>query len=674
VSAPPIDNWRSTVRRRLFLAAVVLALWAVGIQARLVYLQVNRHDELQTRAERQSARTIPIAAKRGDILDRQGRVLAYSVDSDSVYAAPGEIQDPSTAAALLCAALEDCTTKDREALLARLRQKKSFVYVRRQVTPAQARRIAELALDGVDFIKEDRRFYPKKELAAQLLGFVGVDNQGLAGIEAAYDSQIRGAQGKLLYQTDARQRAFSRIERPPTAGATVQLTVDEYLQHIAERELRHGVIRNRAAGGSVIIMDPNTGQILAMASEPSFNPNTFATADPEQRRNRAVQDIYEPGSTFKVITASAALEERVIGVEDSIDVSGGRIRFGLRVIDDTHDYGVLSFTDVIVRSSNVGAIRVGLRLGPERLGVYARRFGFGRTLSPDFPGETGGILWDPAKLNESALASMAMGYQIGVTPMQMATAVSSIANGGDLFQPRVVRALIRDGRRLEVKSKPIGKTVTADTAAALTSIMEQVVERGTGETAQIAGYTIAGKTGTASKLVDGRYSSTDNNASFVGFLPSRNPVATIIVVIDSPRAGRRMGGPVAGPIFQRIAEATLRHFGVPPTLKAPPVLVERRSDQGDIRPVRSPRETSIVAVEASGRSRDLPDFRGLSARESLRILTRIGVAAHLEGSGVVAGQTPAPGTPIEPGMTCELWLVRAPVEIAWRGAGRRARD
>ena len=266
------------------------------------------------------------------------------------------------------------------------------------------------------------------------------------------------------------------------------------------------MIRNRAAGGTVLVMSPKTGEILALANEPTFNPNAFASASPEHRRNRAVQDLYEPGSTFKVVTASAAIEEHVVGVNDIIDVSGGKIRFGSRVIDDTHDYGQLSFTDVMVKSSNVGAIKVGLRLGPERIGSYVRRFGFGRALSPDFPGETTGIVWDPMKLDNSALASMLIGYQIGVTPLQMATAVSSVANGGDLIQPRVVRALIRDGKRQDVKPTVLGRTISKDTAATLTNIMEQIVERGTGTLAQVEGYTIAGKTGTAAKLINGRYS------------------------------------------------------------------------------------------------------------------------------------------------------------------------
>ena len=668
---PTPSNWRATIHSRLLIGAAVFMLWAVGLQARLLYLQVHRHHDLQLRAETQSARTMDISAKRGDILDRHGRVLAYSVDADSVYGVPSEIEDPAGASLLLCKALTDCTPKEQQLLVGRLQQKRAFVYVRRRVTPHQARRIEELGLTGIGFIKEDRRFYPKKQLASQLLGFVGVDNKGLAGIEASYDGQISGALGKLLYQTDARGRAFSRLERPPTAGATVELTIDEYLQYVAERELRDAVSRNRAAGGTVLIVAPKTGEILALANEPTFNPNTFSAASPEHRRNRAVQDIYEPGSTFKVVTASAALEEHVIGADDLIDVTGGKIRFGSRVINDTHDYGVLSFTDVMVKSSNVGAIKVGLTLGSERLGLYVRRFGFGRVVSPDFPGETTGIVWDPQKLDNSALASMSMGYQVGVTPLQMVAAVSSVANGGDLIQPRLVRALIRDGKRVEVKRTVLGRTISNDTAATLTGIMEQIVERGTATYAQIDGYTIAGKTGTAAKLVNGRYSNTDYYASFVGFLPSRNPVATIIVVIDSPHAHGYYGGPIAGPVFQRIAEATVRHLSVPPTLNAaPPVLVARRTESSEIHPVRDGRDASIVHVATNGDVHDLPDFRGLSAREALRTLTKIGLTARFTGSGVVTSQVPAPGTPIEPGIAFELKLERIPVAAASLAVGQ----
>jgi cell division protein FtsI (penicillin-binding protein 3) len=378
--------------------------------------------------------------------------------------------------------------------------------------------------------------------------------------------------------------------------------------------------------------------------------------------------LYEPGSTFKIVTASAALEEKVTRPTDLIDVSAGMIRLGSRVIYDDHRYpGALSFENVIVKSSNVGAIKVGLRLGPERLGLYAKRFGFGRPVSPDFPGESPGILWDSAGMSDSALASMSMGYQVGVTPLQMAAAVSSVANGGFLYEPRVVRAVIKGGKRIPVPHKLIRRTISPGTAATLTGIMEQVVERGTGRRAQLDGYTVAGKTGTAAKLVGGRYSKSDYNASFVGFVPSRKPVFAIVVVIDSPHRIGYHGGIVAAPVFQRIGDAALRLYGIPKTLNPePPVLVahhERTSEVQTSGPTETPAAVSPAAVfeaYAAAQSSTFPDLRGLSARDALHALAQIGLTAKLHGVGLVVEQLPEPGDPLDRDTSCRLWLERQP--------------
>ena len=379
------------------------------------------------RAERQHLRTIDAPAKRGDIVDRKGRVLATSVDADTIYAVPSEISDAEATVAALCRALTDCVNKERTTLTGRLAHRGSFTYVRRQVSPDQKRRVEQLNLDGVGFMKENKRFYPNKELGAHVIGYVGIDNNGLSGLEAAYDSRIRGKGGRVLVQTDAKRHAFSRFERPPTVGSTIELTIDQYLQHVVERELHAGVVANRAAGGSAIIMNPHTGEILAMANEPTFNPNAYREFGDNARRNRAVQDLYEPGSTFKVVTASAAIEEKVMPIDSWIDTNPGIIHITGRPRPVTeyqhHNYGVLSFTDVLVRSSNVGAIKIGLRVGTERLSRFVSRFGFGRPVSPDFPGESPGIVWATDKWTESALASVSMGYQVGVTPLQMVAAV-----------------------------------------------------------------------------------------------------------------------------------------------------------------------------------------------------------------------------------------------------------
>jgi cell division protein FtsI (penicillin-binding protein 3) len=637
-------------------------LWTAAIEARLVYLQVIDHADLMARADRQQTRTVVPPAKRGEIFDRNGRLLAYSVDADTVAADPSEIDDPNSVAASICAALDACKAERRMDMARKLGRRGAFVYVARQVTPSEARRVKDLGLPGVMLLKESRRYYPKAELGAHVLGYVGLDNVGLGGIESAYDSLIRGKDGKVLIQTDAKRHAlFSRVERPATAGADIELTIDQYLQYIAERELRAGVQANHAAGGTALIMDPRSGEILALANWPTFNPNAFARADDDARRNRAIQDLYEPGSTFKIVTASAALEHRVITPETPIDTSPGYITFGSRIIHDTHHYGLLTFTDVIVKSSNVGAIKVGQKLGPQLLGEYVDRFGFGQALAPDFRGETPGIVWSPDRLDPSALASVSMGYQVGVTPLQMATAVSAIANGGHLVQPRVVRAFIKDTRRLEVPHKVLRDAIAPETAATLTAIMEQVVERGTAKAAQIAGYTIAGKTGTAAKLVNGRYQKSDYNASFVGFFPSRKPRLTILVVIDSPHGNGYTGGAVSAPVFKRIAEASLTYLGIAPTVDPPPpVLVARHDRDGEPEAITQPAraDAPLAAMIEPARRGLMPDLRGLSAREALRLLTRIGMSARMNGDGVVVSQHPQPGSALVRGDACNLRLGR----------------
>ncbi|HMD35855.1 MAG TPA: penicillin-binding protein [Vicinamibacterales bacterium] len=665
-AAVPFD-WRVTLKRRVAVVAACLALWVAGIEARLVFLQVIDRAMLSALANRQTMLTREAPAIRGDIVDRRGRILATSVDADTIYAVPSEIADPAAAARQLCLALGDCSDRERQLLVERLGHNRQFAYVRRQVAPDLARRVLALNLDGIGFLTESRRFYPNKELASGLLGYVGVDNTGLAGLESAYDQQIRGRPGKVLVQTDAKRHAFSRFERPPTTGSTVELTIDGYLQHVAERELHAGIAENHAAGGAAIILNPHTGEILAMANEPTFNPNAYREYDESERRNGAVQDLYEPGSTFKIVTASAAIEERVFDVDQPIDVTGGQIHIGGRVVHDTHNYGVLSFTDVIVKSSNVGAIKIGFKLGTDRLSQYVARYGFGRQVSRDFPGESPGIVWNPAKWTDSALASVSMGYQVGVTPLQMVAAVSAVANGGEYIEPRVVRAIDHDNRRYLVQPTVVRRAITPETAATLTTIMEGVVERGTARAARLDRYTIAGKTGTAAKLVNGRYSGTDYNASFVGFVPSRNPAVAIIVVTDSPHGSAgHTGGMVSAPVFKRIADATLRYLGVPPTVDPDdPILITRQADttalvdEGDVRePI-----VSVVAARAAaadGAPIAVPDLRGLSAREAVRALVKLGLNARASGDGFVVSQAPGAGSPLEPGTTCQLVLARTP--------------
>jgi cell division protein FtsI (penicillin-binding protein 3) len=665
MSVAASETWRHTIRYRLAVVAVVAAAWVLVIEGRLAYLQLVRHADYVARAERQQMRTLEIPAKRGDIVDRNGRVLAYSVDADSIYAVPSEIKDASRMVTQLCRALDDCDRELRATLAERFAdvpadepgarpRRRAFAWVQRQASPDEARRVEALDLEGIGFVKESRRFYPNMSIAGPVLGYVGLDDKGLGGVESAYDSVIRGKPGRALVQIDAKRHGFSRTEQPPTSGANVELTLDTVLQWIAERELKAGIKEHGAKGGTVIVMDPWTGDILAMATQPTFNPNAFASADPASLHNQAVESIYEPGSTFKIVTASAALEEGVIRPTDVINVAPGRITIGSRTVRDTHEYGDLTFMDVVVKSSNVGAIKVGFMLGPERLSRYVRRFGFGSRTDVGLSGESPGIVW--SQLSDSALASVSMGYQVGVTPLQMVTAASSVANGGQLMQPRLVRAITDAHGRTEIPPRLLRRTISEKTAATLTAIMEEVVNRGTAKAAQIEGYRIAGKTGTAAKLVDGAYSRSDYMASFVGFLPSRNPAIAMLVVIDSPSRGSHFGGLVAAPIFKRIAEAAIRRLGLPRSVDPlPPVLVDRRSAPPAV-PVSGPAIPELVP-RASGPG-ELPDLRGLSARDASRTVLELGLRPRIHGDGIVTAQRPAPGTSVDAATGCDLWLER----------------
>jgi cell division protein FtsI (penicillin-binding protein 3) len=659
-------EWRATVRSRMLVCAAVFALWTVGIEARLVYLQVIARAELQARADKQQLMTMTAPFKRGAITDANGRLLAFSVDAFTVAADPQHVEDGPKTVRLVCEAVR-CDVRRRLELEKEIvdlaAAGRAYIVIQREVSPDLADRVRALDLNGVGLYPESKRYYPNKSLAAHVLGYVGRDNVGLAGLEATYDLIIRGKEGRFLLQVDSRRKAMAVREAvPATAGDSLELTIDQYLQRIAERELEAGVKEHNAASGTVVVMNPQTGAILALANYPTFNPNVYGAFSAEDRKNRVTQDVYEPGSTFKLVTASAALEERVVGVSDMIDCAPGWIRIAGRAkpINDVHAYGLLSFEDVIVKSSNVGAIKAGMRIGAERLSLYVNRFGFGQVLSPDFRGQTAGI-WRPSDLNESGLASVSMGYQIGVTPLQMAAAVSSVANGGTLYEPRLLRAIIRNGQREPVSPKALRRTVSPETAATLTGIMEAVVERGTATAAKIDGFTVAGKTGTAARIVDGAYSKSEYHTSFVGFAPSRQPALTVIVVIDSPHGKvTAYGGTVAAPIFKRIAEASLRHLGIGATVNSPSPVLSVRADSGVALPQPSLVGVAGLRNERIQTAQDgvMPDLLGLSSREAVGTVTRLGLAPRTSGTGFVIEQSPEPGVPLVAGEIAMLKLAR----------------
>lgn len=660
----PLDPnaWRRTVRGRLLFVAGAFTLWSAAIEGRLLYLQVYDHQHLVEEARNQQQNIIEIPARRGDIVDRHGRMLAYSVDADSVYAVPPQVKSPAQTVDKLCKALDGCAPDERRTIETRLSSKRSFVYVRRRVTTEQARRVAELGLPGISLIKEPRRFYPNRELAAHVLGYVGDEQKGLAGLELTYEKEyLRGEDSKVIVEKVSTKRELTRIGDPPTPGKTLELTIDENLQYIAERELRAGIEANRAAAGSVVMMDPNTGEILAMANEPTFNPNDIGRVPDDLRRNRAVQDIYEPGSTFKMITATAGLEEGVVWPEKWIDTGNGSLKMGSRVVRDTHAHGTIPFREVIALSSNIGSIKVGWELGVDRLYKYVKQFGFGTRLSPDFKGsENAGIVYRPEEwTHDGALASVAMGYQISVTPLQMAAAASAIANGGELVQPRILRAIIDGNRRQVIPRKVVRRVASPKTFATLVPILEEVVESGTAKATQIEGFTVAGKTGTSAKLVDRHYSKSEYNASFIGFAPSRNPAVTIVVWIDTPRAGSTYGGVVAGPVFQRIASQALRYLAVPRNVNPETPILVRHETGSELR-VAGPARPMTILTPAPLQNGELvlPELRGLGGREALRVLARLGLSARVSGDGVVLEQEPPAGTAVEAGAACRLALGR----------------
>ncbi len=671
---PPAD-WRDTFTHRMSVLACLALAWMAAVGVRLVYLHVVQHDELLAKARRQQEGRQVVHAPRGEILDRHGASLAMSVRGYGLEAARNYVEDPEQSAARVCAVLDHCTAEDRRDMARAMRLPRSekaarYVFLRRQITEDEAARVTGLNDPGVRPVPVQHRYYPAGPIGAHVVGFVDADNVGRTGVEHAMDGRLAGKPGLRISQLTAlrnHKRLSTRVLQEPTPGVTVETTLDRELQYFAESALMAAVRDHGAQGGSVIVMDPWTGDVLAMANAPTFDPNRPGDFAPEVRQNRAAQHIYEPGSTFKSFIAAAALDALRLSPARIYDVSAGYVQFGRRRIRDDHRYSLLSFTDVIVKSSNVGAIKIGLQLGPEVVSRYVSRFGFGEVLARDIPHQRSGLVdRNMAQFGPSALASVSMGYQIGVTPLQMLTAVSSIANGGELVVPRVVRATVADGVRSEIPRKIARRTIPPHVAAELTAILEQVVERGTATRARIEGYTIAGKTGTAAKLVGGRYSKSEYNASFVGFLPSRQPRVAIIAVLDSPRRSGYYGGIVAAPLFRAVAEHALRRLGVPPNVNpAPPVLVaeDRPARAAAPVPVHHLGARPSVAPAAVAAAGVMPDLRGASARDALRLLARVGLEARLSGSGVVARQSIAPGTPIEPGAVCRLSLTRDPLPV-----------
>jgi cell division protein FtsI (penicillin-binding protein 3) len=649
-------------RLRLMLLALSISLWALVIGFRLVHLQVVGQEAFAKQGTRQSERTIKLDPRRGPILDREGRALAVSVDAESVYAVPQDIDDPQSTAAALARAL-GLDTAGRRELVAQLRKDRAFVWIKRKVDPGTARRVRELELDGLGFLTEHRRYYPQRELAAHVIGWAGLDNTGMSGIEYAYEEEIAGKAAKVVVHTDARRRPVGHTERPSTEGHTVVLALDERIQHIAERELERAVRETRARAGNVIVVEPYSGDVLAMAGRPTFNPNRYSAYPAARWRNRMVSDVFEPGSIFKIVTAAAAIQEGVVDLDEILDCGNGQILIASTVINDHQAFDKLTFREAVVHSSDIGMIRVGQRLGRENFYRYVRAFGFGEPTGVDLPGESAGLLKPTSRWSRLSLPSMSFGQEVGVTPLQMAMAAAVVANGGYLMKPLIVKRIEDTDGNVVKEMKPVivRRVLEPDTVDTLTGILERVVSEGTGRKAAVAGYAVAGKTGTAQKVdpETGRYSMVDHVASFVGFVPARRPALVILASLDRPRGTLNQGGDVAAPLFARVARHALRALAVPPddadrVLRAVAVAPETLVPAA-FRRAAAPAPTPPPVREPG----IMPDLRGRSAREAAIAAARQGLVVELEGSGRVVGQSPAPGTVIEAGLTCRLTLSRS---------------
>lgn len=559
------SRWRGS------LVCLLLILGFALIVLRLFQLQVLEGDERAERARRQHHKAIALEADRGLIYDRQGKALALNVEVPSVYAMPASIEDPSKTARTLAPVLD----VPSRILTKRLQQNRGFVWLKRKVDPGRAQSVKALSVSGVDMLMEARRFYPKGALLSHVLGFAGVDSQGLEGIEQRYESYLQGQKRMVTLQRDALGRMLfpeSLSDRRPLSGHAITLTIDEVVQYIAEQALESAVSKTGARGGTVVVMEPKSGAILAWALRPSFDPNDLQGASPGLWRNRAVTDPYEPGSTMKVVVAAASLEEGIVEPGTLIYGGDGEMPVSGTIIHDHERAGWITFAQALTRSSNVAIVKTAVSLGQDTFYQYLRAFGFGERTEIDLPGESVGLLKDPGKWGRRTLASIAIGQEIGVTPVQLITAVSAIANGGWLMKPYVVSE-IRDGqghlilrRGPEVRRRP----VSSKTAETLTTLLQRVVADGTGKRASLPGYHVAGKTGTAQKVdpETGTYSSSRLIGSFVGFVPAEDPRLAILVVIDEPKK-EAWGSVVAAPVFRRVAQQVLRHLKVPPRESEP---------------------------------------------------------------------------------------------------------
>src|SRR5262245_38455032 len=657
--------------RRICILIAIMGLWGMAIGARLYFLHVVHSADYKERAERQQQRTLEVSPRRGNIYDRNGNELAVSIKVDSVFAVPGEIENRKATVKVLAKA----TGLSTREITAKLDTDKSFVWIKRRLTDVESETIRNAKLQGIYFQKEDRRFYPQRELASHVLGYVNIDEEGMGGLEYRYNDNVKGDAGRVVIMTDARGRSFHRVEEPSMPGANLVTTIDENIQYIIEKELKAAEERTRAKGISIVAMDPHSGEILGMANYPTFNPNEYSRYSPTSWINRSLSQVYEPGSTFKIATAATALEEKLATPDEVIDCQMGAIVLYGHRIRDAHKFGLLTVKQIIENSSNVGAIKLGLRIGDERFANYIDRFGFGHPTNVDLPGEERGLTKPASRWSKISIGAISMGQEIGVTPLQLISMVSAVANGGILYRPFVVKKIQDPRRGVSNETESHGLRIMSEqTARDLQDMLDSVVTDGTARASKLAGYTAAGKTGTAQKIIDGRYAPHTYVASFAGYAPAKNPTLALIVVIDEPQ-GAYYGAEIAAPVFKNIAEQVLRSRSVapdvpsyapqykytldkdkrrapekPPVLEPAPEFVQASLSSADTdRAYRTADAVYDSAPSAELGEISIPDFYGKSLREVTEECLKAGLRFQSVGSGVAVQQMPPPGSYVRAG-------------------------
>ena len=630
-----------TNRFRLLFAKVLFLFVFIIVAGRAFQLQVLQGDKLKRLGERQHLKEWIVLPKRGALLDRAGEPLALSLESQSVYARPHRIQDGEAVSRKLAKIL-NLNVPD---VAQKIASNKPFVWIKRQVAPPEAEQIQALNVDGIGMFFEPNRYYPQGQLAGQVLGFVSRDSEGLEGLELRYNDYIRGEMGSSVIERDALGRrvlvqGVEGLQIPP--GGDIHLTLDTSIQHLAEKELESAITKNRAKAGVAIVIEPFTGEVLALANFPSFNPNNFSKESAQQRRNRAVADSFEPGSTFKTILAAAALEEEVVGKEDLFYCEMGKYAYAGKIIHDTHSYGWLPFYKILQVSSNIGFTKVAEKLKKDRYFKYIEKFGFGKITGIDMPGEVPGLLRNAESWSAIDLATHAFGQGISATPLQMAMAYAAVANGGFLMRPYVVRRVVSPAGEVLFENQPhvVRRVISEKTARLLASMLKEVTnEGGTGVMANVEGFEVAGKTGTAQKadLAHGGYAARKRVASFVGFVPADAPRLVVLVLVDEPEVSV-YGGVVAAPVFRNIARGALRQLVVAPQK---PDLTPSGVGQVEAPFRRAPNKIDEAALDGS--SSAVPDFVGLSLREAVEKARTMKMKVKMQGNGYVVKQSPAPG-------------------------------